>query len=63
MTLEKLTQGKQVIIGIDNVWGDGGKGTIIDFLADIWADIIVRGTGGNNAGHTTVVDGEKKLPM
>ena len=61
MTLEKLTQGKQVIIGIDNVWGDGGKGTIIDFLADIWADIIVRGTGGNNAGHTTVVDGEKRV--
>lgn len=35
-------------------WGDEGKGKIVDFLAEK-ADVIVRATGGNNAGHTVVV--------
>ncbi len=36
-------------------WGDEGKGKIIDVLSRK-ADIIVRFQGGNNAGHTIVVD-------
>ncbi|MBI3630772.1 MAG: adenylosuccinate synthetase [Candidatus Sungbacteria bacterium] len=32
-------------------WGDTGKGKFVDFFAE-WADIIARGTGGANAGHT-----------
>ena len=39
-------------------WGDEGKGKIIDFLTDE-ADIVVRSQGGNNAGHTIVIGGEK----
>ena len=39
-------------------WGDEGKGKIIDFLTDK-ADIVVRSQGGNNAGHTIVIGGEK----
>lgn len=39
-------------------WGDEGKGKIVDILSE-YADIIVRFQGGNNAGHTVVVDGEK----
>jgi adenylosuccinate synthase len=39
-------------------WGDEGKGKIIDFLTDE-ADIVVRSQGGNNAGHTVIIDGEK----
>lgn len=39
-------------------WGDEGKGKIIDVLAPR-ADYIVRFQGGNNAGHTVVVNGEK----
>jgi adenylosuccinate synthase len=39
-------------------WGDEGKGKIIDFLTDE-ADIVVRSQGGNNAGHTIVLDGDK----
>ncbi len=39
-------------------WGDEGKGKIIDFLTDE-ADIVVRSQGGNNAGHTIVLGGEK----
>ena len=39
-------------------WGDEGKGKIVDLLA-AEADIVVRFQGGNNAGHTMVVKGEK----
>ena len=39
-------------------WGDEGKGKIIDYLTDE-ADIVVRSQGGNNAGHTIVLGGEK----
>ena len=36
-------------------WGDEGKGKITDYL-DEKADMIVRFQGGNNAGHTIIVD-------
>ena len=36
-------------------WGDEGKGKIVDWLAEK-ADVIVRFQGGDNAGHTLVVD-------
>ncbi|MDQ3623987.1 MAG: adenylosuccinate synthetase, partial [Verrucomicrobiota bacterium] len=39
-------------------WGDEGKGKIIDFLTER-ADLVVRSQGGNNAGHTVIVDGKK----
>ena len=39
-------------------WGDEGKGKITDFLAQE-ADVVVRYQGGNNAGHTIVVEGKK----
>jgi adenylosuccinate synthase len=45
-----------VIVGTQ--WGDEGKGKIVDLLAE-FADIVVRFQGGNNAGHTMVVDGEQ----
>ncbi len=48
-----------VIVG--SQWGDEGKGKIIDFLSSE-ADIVVRGQGGNNAGHTVVV-GDKKYAL
>ena len=37
-------------------WGDEGKGKITDFFAGE-ADYVVRFHGGNNAGHTVIVDG------
>jgi adenylosuccinate synthase len=45
-----------VIVGTQ--WGDEGKGKVVDLLAE-FADIVVRFQGGNNAGHTMVVNGEK----
>jgi len=44
------------IVGLS--WGDEGKGKFVDYLAQK-ADIVVRFQGGNNAGHTVVVDNVK----
>ena len=41
-------------------WGDEGKGKIVDWLA-LSVDLVVRFQGGNNAGHTPVVDGQKSV--
>jgi adenylosuccinate synthase len=45
-----------VIVGAQ--WGDEGKGKIVDLLTQ-YADMVVRFQGGNNAGHTIVLKGEK----
>lgn len=45
----------KVVIGAQ--WGDEGKGKVIDILARD-AQLVVRSQGGNNAGHTVVVNGE-----
>src|SRR5207247_6764425 len=47
-----------VIIGTQ--WGDEGKAKVVDLLAAD-ADVVVRLHGGNNAGHTLVVNGEKTV--
>ena len=39
-------------------WGDEGKGKVVDCLAKE-ADLVARYSGGNNAGHTLVVEGRK----
>jgi len=39
-------------------WGDEGKGKITDLLGQK-ADVVVRYQGGNNAGHTIIVDDKK----
>jgi adenylosuccinate synthase len=41
-------------------WGDEGKGKIVDLLVE-QADVVVRFQGGNNAGHTLWVNGEKTV--
>ena len=46
----------KVVVGLQ--WGDEGKGKIIDCLSPN-ADYVIRYQGGNNAGHTVVVNGEK----
>lgn len=49
--IETLLQGKRTIGVICRQFGDTGKGKFVDYFAE-WADIIARGTGGANAGHT-----------
>ncbi len=48
------------IVVIGTQWGDEGKGKIVDLLAEN-ADIVVRFQGGNNAGHTMVVNGQQVI--
>jgi len=47
-----------VVVGMQ--WGDEGKGKIVDLLTEK-ARAVVRFQGGNNAGHTLVVDGSKTV--
>ncbi len=49
---------KKVDVVLGAFFGDEGKGKIIDFLSTK-ADLSLRCAGGNNAGHTIVVDGKK----
>jgi len=48
------------VVAVGAQWGDEGKGKIVDWLAPR-ADLVVRFHGGNNAGHTLVVEGEKTV--
>jgi adenylosuccinate synthase len=52
---KELCMSNVVIIGTQ--WGDEGKGKVVDVLAEK-ARLVVRFQGGNNAGHTMVVEGE-----
>jgi len=61
MKLENLLKGAQTVAVVCNQWGDTGKGKFSDYFASHWADVIARGTGGNNAGHTVVVGKKKKI--
>ncbi len=45
---------------IGSQWGDEGKGKITDLLSQK-SDVVVRYQGGNNAGHTIIVDGQKTV--
>ena len=56
MSLDRLIAENNVIAVVDNQWGDTGKGKIVDFLAE-YVDIIARGNGGANAGHTISING------
>jgi adenylosuccinate synthase len=47
-----------VVIGAQ--WGDEGKGKVVDLLTE-HAQLVVRFQGGNNAGHTLVVGGQKTV--
>jgi adenylosuccinate synthase len=48
------------LVAVGAQWGDEGKGKIVDWLAPR-AQLVVRFHGGNNAGHTLVVDGDKTV--
>ncbi|KAM9708653.1 adenylosuccinate synthetase isozyme 1 [Menidia menidia] len=50
--------GNKVTVVLGAQWGDEGKGKVVDLLATE-ADMVCRCQGGNNAGHTVVVDGKE----
>jgi adenylosuccinate synthase len=49
-----------VVVLVGAQWGDEGKGKVVDLYTE-FADVVVRYQGGNNAGHTLVVGGEKTI--
>lgn len=51
---------RQRVIVLGCQWGDEGKGKIIDLLMEK-AQVVARFQGGNNAGHTLVVNGKKTI--
>ena len=55
----KEKKAKQIIV-IGTQWGDEGKGKVVDLLTEN-VDGVVRFQGGNNAGHTLVVEGKKTI--
>lgn len=48
------------VVVVGTQWGDEGKGKVVDLLTES-ADVVARFQGGNNAGHTLVIDGEKTV--
>jgi len=46
------------VVVVGTQWGDEGKGKVVDLLS-AHANRVVRFQGGNNAGHTVVVHGER----
>jgi len=54
----RLERINRVVVGCQ--WGDEGKGKVVDLLSRE-ADIVARFQGGNNAGHTIVVDGVQHI--
>jgi len=51
--------GKNVVV-LGTQWGDEGKGKVVDLLTE-QVNLVVRFQGGNNAGHTLVIDGKKTV--
>lgn len=48
----KFLNGVSTLAVVCTQWGDTGKGKLVDYFAEDWADVVARGTGGANAGHT-----------
>jgi len=59
MIMERYPNARTIAI-VCTQWGDTGKGKFVDYFAE-WADIIARGTGGANAGHTIVINGTQYI--
>lgn len=51
---------KNTCVIVGSQWGDEGKGKIVDYLAKEF-QAVVRYQGGNNAGHTVIINGEKHV--
>ena len=51
---------KQVDVLLGLQYGDEGKGKLVDFISENY-DVVCRFAGGNNAGHTLIIDGKKHV--
>uniref|UniRef100_A0AAY4CK87 Adenylosuccinate synthetase isozyme 1 n=1 Tax=Denticeps clupeoides TaxID=299321 RepID=A0AAY4CK87_9TELE len=55
---QRSDAGNKVMVVLGAQWGDEGKGKVVDLLATE-SDVVCRCQGGNNAGHTVVVEGKE----
>lgn len=60
LTIGRLLSNVNTLAIVCTQWGDTGKGKFIDYFSP-WADIIARGTGGANAGHTIRVSDKEHI--
>jgi adenylosuccinate synthase len=60
MGLTKLLNKVQIWAVLCLQWGDSGKGKYSHYFGE-WADVTGRGTGGNNAGHTIILNDREKI--
>jgi len=56
--MNRKAPNNKVSVVLGSQWGDEGKGKLVDLLA-VDMDVTCRCAGGNNAGHTVIVDGVK----
>lgn len=47
------------VVVVGTQWGDEGKGKITDFFLAESAEVVARYQGGNNAGHTILIQDKK----
>jgi adenylosuccinate synthase len=59
MSTDASGQTAKVCAVLGAQWGDEGKGKLADVLASKGFDVIARFNGGNNAGHTLVINGKR----
>ncbi len=59
-SIKKFLGDATTVAVVCNQWGDTGKGKFVDLLSE-WADVIARGTGGANAGHTICIGKEQYI--
>lgn len=59
-SITSLLNDRKTVAIVGGQFGDEGKGKFGDVFAE-WADVIARGTGGANAGHTIVINGKKYI--
>ncbi|XP_046327868.1 adenylosuccinate synthetase-like [Haliotis rufescens] len=55
---QRVMETGKITVVLGTQWGDEGKGKVVDLLAAD-ADVVCRCQGGNNAGHSVVVDGKE----
>ncbi len=63
MGVEQLVGDAQVVAEVGLQYGDEGKGKLAALLAAEWADVGVRGQGGNNAGHTVILSDGSRIVL
>lgn len=58
--MNSILDGVSTLAIVCSQWGDTAKGKLVDYFSE-WAEVVARGTGGANAGHTVWIGGKKYI--